>query len=175
MVGFGVAPPVNANNANSGLELLPSGQNGPDGRLNAGSSIGPVRRGGKLVQMSHGLVNSAMASALNPQRTNSAEARKNRPKELFPNRAGARRDEERLGSGVGFEQESRERYDQPRQAAVSSISVMGHSQPKSVWVRVDNLAQGTTPEDVVVSLCHELLQRPRQSVCCPSLSILASE
>lgn len=175
MLGFQASAPANINNVNSGLELLPAGAGNSDGRLTAsgtgagagaGAGVGPIRKGGQLVQLSHGLVGNALKTLSDPRPSPGTVGRdkKDRPKELFPNRAGAKQkgfNSEREGYGrMESESERYGRYDQPtgqmgaqgqgQGQGSSSISVMGRSAPKAVWVRVDNLALGTTPDDVVV-------------------------
>lgn len=140
LFGFGTQPPVNGNNANAGVELLPSGtaaaaaQTGParGGRMPRGFQAQPGQRS---------LVQNGFNAALG------LDERNRRDKRGQGNQASREllRDDGRQ-SGV---------FGSTSNSGGGGVSILGAGKT-TVLVRVANLAYGTTAEDVVVSSLHTI-------------------
>lgn len=141
LFGFGTQPPVNGNNANAGLELLPS--SGAAAQTGTGvQRAGRMPRGFQSQPGQRSLVQNGFNAALGLEERNRRErrpAQSGQGKELL-------RDD---GSQNGvFGSKGR---DVGRDVAPAGVSILGAGRT-TVLVRVANLAYGTTAEDVVVSL-----------------------
>lgn len=135
LFGFGTQPPINGNNANAGLELLPSGGVGKGGgrqgdRTPKGFQAQPGQR--SLVQSGF---NAAMGLDERSRRERRAGNGQAVSRELI-------RDDGRQSSGF--------QLDQHAGGGSGSVSILGAGKSTTL-VRVANLAYGTTAEDVVVS------------------------
>jgi len=134
--GFGTAPPPNINNANAGVELLSDAPAQGQRKRGGGSK-------GRFVDSS---LNAALGLGGPRRSVVRPVAAQQQSRELLGNEAQSRGFSSNGGSSWGGG-----RYEQPSQSrAQASVSIMGAARG-STWVRVENLALGTTAEDVVVS------------------------
>lgn len=156
LYGFGAQPPVNLNNPNARIELLPSNGSGSGsgsgsrlGRSGSGG-VGAMRtpRGFQAEPGSRSLVQSGVNAALG---LNDGRLR-------IPRRGGGGGGSRELlpsGSGNGMYSEGGASQGSSNGVGdggsrLEAVSILGAGRT-SVLVKVENLAAGTTAEDVMVS------------------------
>jgi hypothetical protein len=126
MYGYGTQPLPNINNTNAGLELMP----------------GKVKRVGGVGVEKNRLVEKAFSGP---------GVRRERPRELIGNGSNSGGGGRLSYAGNGHSSTSGVASGSGTGMGMGSVSIMGAAK-SSVWVKVENLAMGTTVEDLTVSV-----------------------
>ncbi|ORY35337.1 hypothetical protein BCR39DRAFT_555494 [Naematelia encephala] len=157
--GFGSKPPINPTNPNAGLELFPAG----GGRST--KREGPLKR--VLEPGQRSLVSSGLDAALGrhqPRITPRSYAGQG-VELLSPPLTGAS-----SSSGFGLGRSTGNANGNGNGTSVGSVSIMGAAKG-TVWIRVENLAQGTTADDVVSAFSPSPILTSRQTSPSDALTV----